>query len=579
MPKYLIKRGKDGSVTHMETDLSGSALLFEQKINKGTAFTQKERVDFNLLGKLPERVETLDEQVARCYAQYGEKVTALAKFIYLAGLHDSNEVLFYRLVGDHLEEMLPIVYTPTIGLAVQSYSLEYRRVRGVFISYPNRGSIREILRNRFNQQVDLLLVTDGEGVLGIGDQGIGGMYISIGKLVVYTLCAGIPPNRVLPIQLDVGTDNQQLLDDPYYLGWRHPRIRGKEYDDFIAEFVAAVKEEFPGSYLHWEDFGRENAARNLKKYRDQLPSFNDDMQGTGATALACVLAAAKASGHSLSDHRIVMMGAGTAGMGIANQISDAIIASGVSPEEARRQFWLMDRPGLLFDDSEGLTSEQEPFTRPASERDSWKALEKQDKLGLLDVVRAVKPTILVGCSAVTGAFTEQVIRTMAKHTERPIILPLSNPTSRCEAKASDLVHWTDGKGLLAAGSPFAPVEYEGREIRISQCNNAFLFPGLGLGVIVSKATRVSDQMLRVAADTLSQCSPASTDPEAAILPTFDDIGSVSRKIALAVAQQAQAEGIAPAVSESELTDKIEAYYWRPSYLDLQKMTKDIQIDS
>jgi malate dehydrogenase (oxaloacetate-decarboxylating) len=573
VPKYLIKKDKSGKTTHVETSLSGSALLFEQKLNKGTAFTMEEREELNLLGKLPERIETLDEQVERCYQQYHEKVTALAKFIYLTGLHDSNEVLFYRLIEDHLEEMLPIIYTPTVGLAVQSYSLEYRRVRGVFLSYPNRKQMRTIIQNRFNQNIDLVLVTDGEGVLGIGDQGIGGMFIAIAKLVVYTLCGGVPPNRVLPIQLDVGTDNQQLLDDPLYLGWRHPRVCGKDYDDFISEFVSVIKEELPGAYLHWEDFGRENATRNLKTHRQELASFNDDMQGTGATVLACVLAAAKASGFDLSEHRIVMMGAGTAGMGITNQIFDAICATGVKPEDAYKQFWLIDRPGLLFSDSEGLTDEQKPFARSADEHAQWDSLAGTDGLTLLEVVQQAKPTILIGCSAVAGAFNEQVVKAMAEHVKHPIILPLSNPTSRSEAKPEDLVKWTNGKALIATGSPFDPVTYQGQTIRIAQSNNAFVFPGLGLGVIVCQATQVSDQMIRVAADTLSECSPARSDPSQPLLPSFEDIDCVSKKIALAVAEQARKEGFAGVGDEVDLKECVDHYFWKPQYLPIKKMER------
>ncbi len=570
MAKYRIRRDKNGLVSHVETSLTGSSLLFEQKLNKGTAFSEEERMNFALLGKLPERVETIEQQVARSYQQYNEKVTALAKFIYLTGLHDSNEVLFYRLVKDHLEEMLPIVYTPTVGLAVQSYSLEYRRVRGVFLSYPNRGCMREIIRNRFNEEIDLVLVTDGEGVLGIGDQGIGGMFIAISKLVVYTLCGGIPPNRVLPIQLDLGTNNKQLLEDPFYLGWRHVRIVGKEYDDFIQEFVRAIKEELPGAYLHWEDLGRENATRILKTYRKELATFNDDMQGTGATVLACVLAASKVGGDPLAQHRIVILGAGTAGMGIANQIFDAICDTGVLPQDAYKQFWLMDRSGLLFLDTEGLTEEQKPFARSVEEKVQWAQVASEDGIFLLEVVEAIKPTILIGCSAVSGAFSEQVIKTMAKHVKRPIILPLSNPTSRAEATAEDVIKWTNAQALIATGSPFDPVMYEGRKIYIAQSNNAFIFPGLGLGIIASKAKRVSDRMIRAAADALSECSPLHKDSHAPILPSLADIEQVSRKIAWAVAKQARADGFAQVGDDVDLKECVDHYFWNPRYLPIKK---------
>jgi malate dehydrogenase (oxaloacetate-decarboxylating) len=569
MLKYHEVRDSNGNIIALETSLAGAELLETPKLNKGTAFTKEERLALNLLGKLPEHIEDLEEQLERTYAQYLQKETALQKNIYLNSLNDTNETLFYALVRRHLEEMLPIIYTPTVGEAVQKYSLELRRSRGLYISYQDKDRIEKILDNRLNQDVDLMVVTDGEGVLGIGDQGIGGMDISIAKLMVYTLCAGVHPHRRIPIQLDVGTNNEKLLNDPLYLGWRHPRLSGSEYDNFIQMFVEAVKKKFPGVYLHWEDFGRDNARKNLNRFRQDICSFNDDIQGTGAVALASVLAGVQASGVPIQDQKVVVMGAGTAGAGIADQIFDAMVRSGLSESEARSRFYLIDREGLLMEDMPGLMPFQKPYARKAGDIAGWK-LDAPGKVTLGDTVRNVHPTILIGCSTVAGAFSEAIVKDMAAHTERPLIMPLSNPTSKAEAHPLDVLSWTNGKALIATGSPFGYVDFGGKKQRISQCNNALVFPGLGLGVIISKAKMVSDDMLWAACRTLSEYSPAKNDSSAPLLPDFENVEEISKGIALAVAEQACSEGLAGVDSSTDFELEICRKSWKAQYYPYRK---------
>ena len=484
MLDFERKKDKKTGEEWIETSLCGKPLLTTPQLNKGTAFTPEERHAFGLMGKLPSRVETLEEQVVRAYKQFKSYNSRLNGNIYLNSLLDSNQTLFYKLVSLYLSEMLPVIYTPIVGTAVKKFSQEFRHSRGLYVSYPDRDYISEILDNRSHPEIDLIVVTDGEGVLGIGDQGVGGMDIPIAKLMVYTLCAGIDPTRTLPILLDVGTNNQELLEDPLYLGWRHKRLQGAEYDDFIQRFVHAVKEKFPNVFLHWEDFGRENARRNLERYRKELCTFNDDMQGTGAVTLAAILAGMKVNGESFKEQQIVIFGAGTAGTGIADQIYDAMKRQGLGEEEVRRRFWLIDKTGLLTTQS-NLTSFQVPYAQPMEALKHWD-LQDPSHITLKEVIQEVKPTILIGCSSVAHAFTEDIIKEMASHVKRTIILPLSNPTEHCEAVPEDILKWTRGKVLLATGSPFEDVEYEGRNIRIAQCNNAFVFPGLGLGLIAKK---------------------------------------------------------------------------------------------
>ncbi len=566
-----FKRVKDeqGNAIAIETDLQGYQLLRAAKLNKSSAFTPEERREFKLLGKLPCQIENLAQQVARFYDQYSEKESDLQKNIFLNQLHDSNEVLFYRLVGDYLKEMMPVVYTPTVGEAVKRFSLELRSPRGLFLCYEDRGHLEEMIANRLNPEVDLIVVTDGEGVLGIGDQGIGGMNISIAKLMVYTLCAGVNPNRVLPIQLDVGTNNKTLLDDPMYLGWRHERISGKAYDAFIDEFVTAVTKQLPGVYLHWEDFGRDNARKNLERYRHDILTFNDDMQGTGATALSCVLSAVQAKGELLTEQQIVFFGAGTAGVGIADQVCAAMQRQGLSAEEAQSRIWLLDRPGLLLDDMSEVLDFQRPYAKPRSAVARWEVKDEKN-IDLLEVVRNLQPTVLIGCSTVYGAFNEDVVKAMAARIGHPIILPLSNPTSKSEADPADLFEWTKGRVITATGSPFDDVLYVGKKYRISQSNNAFVFPGLGLGVIAVKAKLMTDNMIWAACQALTDCSPAKKDNMAPILPDLDDIHEVSHCIALAVAKQAIADGVAEPCDDLEKA--INQVQWRAEYLPYRKGT-------
>lgn len=554
-----------GRVESITTSLTGRALLAYPKLNKGSAFSIAERKALGLLGKLPAHVETMSDQVARCYAQFCDRPTPLAKNIYLNELKQHNETLFYALAMEHIAEMLPIVYTPTIGDAVEKFSYAFNTPQGLYFSYPYRDNIKNILKNRYVEDIELIIVTDGEGVLGIGDWGVGGMDICIGKLMVYTLCGGINPRRVLPIQLDVGTNNEALLKDPMYLGWRHPRITGADYDAFIDDVVNAIQTELPNCFLHWEDFGRSNARRNLNRFRDKLCTFNDDIQGTGATALASVLSALAATEQALVDQNIVFLGAGTAGVGIADQICHTMVHDGLSPEDARKHFWLVDRQGLLIDDMPDLVDFQKPYARPRAEMKGWHC-EDPNNITLLDVIRNVKPSVLIGCSTVHGAFNETVVKTMANQVEHPMIFPLSNPTALSEATPQDLYTWTNGRVLTATGSPFEPITWQNKPIRIAQCNNAFIFPGLGLGIIASEATHVTDGMIAAAAYALAACSPAIEDRHAALLPDFDTVHTVSQKIAYAVGQQAQKEGVSNLPASVDLKDKIESIFWAPEYV-------------
>lgn len=561
-------RDDSGKLIKIETNLESHDLLKCPMLNKGCAFTHKERDELKLTGCMPHHVETLEAQIKRTYEQYSERKTNMEKNIFLYSLHDYNETLFYRLVSEHLEEMLPIVYTPTIGDAVEQFSLQMRRPRGLFLSYPNRDQIDFALDNALkSDDIDMVIVTDGEGVLGIGDQGIGGMDISIGKLMVYTLCAGIDPRRVLPIVLDVGTNNERLLNDHMYLGWRHERLKGKEYDDFIGNFVESLTKRFPHIFLHWEDFGRDNARKNLERYRHEMCTFNDDMQGTAMVALANTLAGLHATDSALEDAKIIIFGAGTAGCGIADQLCMAMQQLGLSESEARKRFYIIDRFGLVVDDQDNLPDFQLPYARSRGELSKWQ-INEQSNISLLEVCKNTGANVLIGCSTVKGAFNEQVVKQMALNTEHPLIMPLSNPTSRCEAEPKDIIEWTHAKALIAAGSPFAPVEHDGKMIRISQGNNAFIFPGLGLGVIAAKATRITDSMLYKAALALSECSPTVNDKHAPLLPSFDVILDVSRKVAKTVMQEAIAQGVAGIDADTDLEQLINRTMWQPEYVDI-----------
>src|SRR5271166_1622987 len=545
----------------------GMDLLNRQDLNKGTAFTDAERNEFGLHGLLPPLVETLDEQVMRAYEAYQRKNDDLERHIYLRALQDTNEVLFYRLLLDHIEEMTPIVYTPTVALACEQFSHIYRRPRGVFLSYPLRESIPQLLRNRPNKDVDIIVVTDGERILGIGDQGAGGLGIPIGKLSLYTLIGGIHPDRTLPILLDVGTNNTERLNDPEYLGWRHERITGQAYFDFVDQFVEAVKKEMPGACLQWEDFATPHARPILTRYRDQLLTFNDDIQGTSAVALGAILGAVQVSGKTLKEQQIVMLGAGSAGIGVADGLRAAMKGEGLSEEEARSCFWVIDKDGILHSNRKDLTSEQSVYAQPEGRVSGWPRTSN-GHIGLADVIGKIDATVLIGLSTVSGAFTEGSVREMARKVERPIIFPLSNPTSKSEAIAEDLIRWTDGRALVASGSPFAPVSYGGRKIAIAQCNNVYIFPAMGLGVVASGARRVTESMMLAAARTLAENSPALKDPSASLLPPLTEIRRVAAEIAFTVGVSAQKDGLAPKVSEDELRQRVLDTQWRPAYSTL-----------
>ena len=549
----------------MKISLSGRSLLENPLLNKGSAFSEEERREFGLVGLVPPHVSTIEEQLARTYQSYKQKSTDLERYIYLVSLQDRNETLFYRLLQQHITEMMPVIYTPVVGEGCKQYSHIYRRPRGLYIPYTERKTIGAVLANAPTNEIDVIVVTDGERILGLGDLGVGGMGIPIGKLSLYTVCAGIPPSRTLPIILDVGTDNQDLLADPLYLGLRSERVRGTDYDNFIDDFVMAVIEEFPNVLLQWEDFSKNNATRLLERYRDRLCTFNDDIQGTGAVTLAGVLAAMKVIGSKISAHQIVMLGAGSSATGISDQIVSAMMDEGLSREEATSSIWLVDSQGLVHSGRRGLESFKQKYAQDAARFSGW-TLGSPDRITLLDVVSHVKPSILVGTSAQPGAFTEEVVREMAKHVNRPVIFPLSNPTSKSEAVPNDLINWTKGRAFVATGSPFPPVDFGDRQIQIGQCNNAFVFPGVGLGVISSGARRVTNRMFVAAARTLAEFSPALQDPLASLYPPLEQVREVSRGVALAVAREALRSELAGSASEEELEGKIENNMWKPAYV-------------
>jgi malate dehydrogenase (oxaloacetate-decarboxylating) len=539
-------------------------LLDTPLLNKGTAFSYEERTALGLHALLPPQVETLDQQVVRAYEAYQRKTEDLERHIYLRALQDNNEVLFYRLLVDHLEEMTPVVYTPVVAAGCAEFSHIYRRPRGLFISYPLRDSIVELLRHRPNPEVDVIVATDGERILGIGDQGAGGLGIPIGKLSLYTLFGGIAPERTLPIVLDVGTNNQDRLKDPEYLGWRHERVTGDDYYAFIEQFVRAVKQELPGTLLQWEDFGIQHARPILDKYRDQLLTFNDDIQGTGSINLAVVLAASEVTGVPLRDHRFAILGAGSAGVGVADLLTGALVEAGVPQLEARRRTWIVNRGGLLHSARTDIKDEQRVYAHPWEDVQSW-APAGGGKIGLEEVVREARPTVLIGLSTLKGAFTESIVRTMARWVSRPIIFPLSNPTAKSEAVPEDLIKWTEGRAIIATGSPFPPVKYGDTVYPIAQCNNAYIFPGLGAGLIAGRCRKVTDEMLLAAARALAQRSPAREDPHAPLLPSLRELRNVAKEIALAVAMEGQRSGLAPKMSVDELRSRIEKAHWNPEY--------------
>ena len=559
---YELVRSPDGWTARISA--RGAAVLAIPAINRGTAFTAAQRHELGMTGLLPSGVSTLDGQLRRTYAQYSHQGNDLAKWVYLTNLHNRNEVLFYKLLSEHIEEMLPIVYTPTVGSAIQQFSNEFRRSRGVYLSVDHPEDVEQALRNSGlgANDVDLLVATDSEGILGIGDQGVGGIEISVGKLAVYTAAAGIHPSRALPVVLDVGTDNLNLLNDEMYLGERHPRVRGERYDRLIDAYVTACQKLFPQAMLHWEDFGAANARRILNTYADQVCTFNDDMQGTAAVVLAAAFSAVRAAGSRMRDQRVVIHGAGTAGLGIADMMRDQMVREGLSREEATARFWALDREGLLGDDRAAhLYDFQVPYARPWDEIKDWGT--PGSRPGLADVVRHARPTMLIGTSTQAGAFTEHIVRDMAAHTDRPIIMPLSNPTPRAEAMPADLLAWTGGRALVATGSPFAPVELDGVTYQIAQANNALVFPGLGLGVTVARASHITDRLIAAAADAVAKLSDA-TRPGTSLLPPVRDLRPVSAAVAIEVARVAVAEGLAQVPIDNPIQQVHDAM-WRYEY--------------
>ena len=565
MLDFKVNRDKHTGELFIETSISGKLLLTTPQLNKGTAFTQEERHAFGLLGKLPHRVETLEEQVKRAYLQFSSYTSRLQQNIYLTNLHDTNQILFYKLLSNHLSEMLPTIYTPIVGTAVKEFSREFRQPRGLYIAHSDQHQLDEIIGNRSNPEIDLIVVTDGEGVLGIGDQGIGGIGIPVAKLMVYGLCGGINPARTLPIFLDVGTNNQKLLNDPMYLGCRHLRIHGKEYDTFIETFVNNIAKHFPLAFLHWEDFGRGNARKILDQFKDKLCTFNDDIQGTGAVTLSALLAACEITGLSLEKNRIVVFGAGSAGTGISEQIIDAMVRLGLSLEEAHDCFWLIDRQGLLMEDDNELTDEQKPFARKKKDILKW-SLNGRKCPSLTDTVRYIKPTILIGCSAQPGAFSQDIIETMASHCKRPIVFPLSNPDEKCEAQPADILSWSNGNALIATGTAFPAVEYQNRQVQIAQCNNALVFPGIGLGILAVRSSRLTKGMVWAASQALSKFSPSKKDSFLPLLPSLDEAQAVAKDIAMAVAKCAIDSGLAQCNQDSDLENVIRDLFWEPRYL-------------
>jgi malate dehydrogenase (oxaloacetate-decarboxylating) len=544
-------------------------VLGDPRLNKGVAFGPEERRALGLVGLIPPRQLTLEEQADRAYSQYLAQPSDLAKNVFLTLLHDRNEVLFYRLLGEHLSELLPVVYTPTIADAIRRFSHEYRRPRGLYLSVDAPGDIETSLRNTgmTADDVDLVVTTDAEGILGIGDWGVGGVEVAVGKLVVYTAAAGIHPHRTLGVLLDVGTNNQDLLHDPLYLGLAHPRVQRAAYDAFVDEYVAVVTRLFPNALLHWEDIGTSNARRILGRWRDSALTFNDDMQGTGAVNLAALLSALRVAGMSALDTRLVIFGAGTAGIGIADQFRDQLVASGLSPAEATGHIWCVDRHGLLVADYPDMLDFQRSYARPAAEVAGWSRAPGEyagyRPISLAEVVRRVRPHVLVGTSGVYAAFTEEIVREMARHVARPVILPLSNPTQLCEARPADLLAWTDGRALVATGSPFPPVTMHGVTHVIAQANNALVFPGLGLGALVARATRITDRMILAAARAVASLVDSRL-PGAPLLPQVEELRTTSAVVAAAVVEAAALDGVARC-RPADVATAVSAAMWQPEY--------------
>jgi malate dehydrogenase (oxaloacetate-decarboxylating) len=549
---------------------SGPSLLETPLLNKGSAFSSDERVTFNLTGLIPPRYETIEEQVDRAYMQYSSFDETINKHIYLRSIQDNNETLYYRLVKEHIDEMMPIIYTPTVGDACEQFSDIYRSSRGLFISYSERHQMDDILRNATKRKVKVIVVTDGERILGLGDQGIGGMGIPIGKLSLYTACGGISPAYTLPVMLDVGTNNEKLLADPMYMGARHKRIGQVEYDEFVDMFIKAIHRRWPEAMLQFEDFAQPNATPLLERYRDKICCFNDDIQGTAAVAVGTILAACKSKNTKLSEQKVVFVGAGSAGCGIAEQIVQQMCREGISDIQARGQVFMVDRFGLLTEGMLGLRDFQQRLVQPVEAIQEWSF--SGEFASLLDVVNCTQPDILIGVSGQAGLFTEQVIRSMKKNCKLPIIFPLSNPSRHVEATPQQVIEWTDGQVIVATGSPFKPVEYKGKTYPIAQCNNSYIFPGIGLGVIVAKASLISDEMLLASSAALAEASPLAATGQGELLPALGEIAKLSRKIAFDIAKIAMQQNLALEVSDDILKERIERNFWMPEYRPYKRVS-------
>ena len=542
---------------------AGPSLLETPLLNKGSAFSKEERGSFNLTGLLPPRFETIDEQAERAYRQFSCFNSDINKHIYLRAIHDNNETLFFKLVQNHLAEMMPIIYTPTVGDACEQFSDIYRSSRGLFISYEDRFNIDDMLRNATKNKVKVIVVTDGERILGLGDQGIGGMGIPIGKLSLYTACGGISPAHTLPVMLDVGTNNQKLLDDPMYMGARHKRIDQDSYDEFLELFISAVKRRWPQVLLQFEDFAQPNAMPLLQRYKDRICCFNDDIQGTASVTVGTLLAACRSTGSKLSEQNVAFVGAGSAGCGIAEQIISQMISEGLSAEQARSQVFMVDRFGLLTEGMGNLRDFQQKLVQNNGAVATWDIAG--EFASLVEVMHGAKPDILIGVSGQAGLFTEEVITAMKSHCDMPIIFPLSNPSRQVEATPSQVINWTKGQVIIATGSPFEPVEYQGKTYRIAQCNNSYIFPGIGLAVVAANISRVTDDMLKVASETLAAASPLANNESDELLPPLTAIAQLSKDIAFAIAKVAFKEKLALSMSDDELLAKIERNFWKPIY--------------
>ena len=548
----------------IETSRTGFDLLNDPMLNKGTAFTDEERTAFALHGLLPPHIGSLDEQISRRLRALRALETDFERYSFLRDLQDINETLFCALLVRNLEEMLPLVYTPEVGEGCQRFSEIWRKPRGLFLSLPLQAQIPAILSHPRYDRVRVIVVSDGERILGLGDQGAGGMGIPIGKLALYTACAGIHPKKALPILLDVGTDNAERQHDPLYVGWRHERVRGARYDAFIESFVAAVIKRWPHVLLQWEDFAGANAGRLLDRYRDRLCTFNDDIQGTAAMAVGALLAATQVTGVPLPDQRIALLGAGSAGQGIARLLRTAMRDAGLSEVEARSRLYAVDVNGLLVEGTPGIREAQAALAQPRSAVAGWK-LEHPGRIGLLDVVSNARPTTLIGVSGEPGVFTEEIVRRMAQSERKPVIFALSNPTSRAEAAPEDLMRWSEGRAVIGTGSPFPAVNWEGRSVPVAQANNSYIFPGLGLGILAAGARRVTDSMFMAAAKALAAISPARHGPGERLLPPVDRLREVSLAVAVAAARQAQADGVAEPCDEDTLQTRIRDEVWEPVY--------------